>query len=148
MRRSSPRLPALASGLERWLPLRPPAARLVAVTVAVGRLGLGGTALVAPAAALRLWVGDDDVARPAARVLARALGGRDVALASGALAALAAGRPLRPWVVAGAVADAGDVTATMAAWRALPRARRWTVACLAAGAAAAGAMAAPACDGG
>ncbi len=121
-------------------------ARATATAIAAGRLGLGTVALAAPGVPLGLWVGDEDASRPVARLLARALGGRDVALASGAHAALARGRPLQPWVVAGVLADVGDVAATLVAWRALPRARRWTVVCLAAGAALAGAAVAPSCD--
>ena len=120
--------------------------RAVVLGIALGRLGLGAGALVAPGLPLGLWVADEDARRPATRLLARALGGRDVALACGALGALAAGRPVQAWVVAGAVADAGDVVATVAAWRHLPRARRWTVACLASGAALAAAAVTPSCD--
>jgi len=59
-----------------------------AVTVAAGRVALGLTALAWPAVPARPWVGAsaDDLA---ARVFGRALGGRDLALGLGALAALA-----------------------------------------------------------
>jgi hypothetical protein len=118
----------------------------VVLGIALGRLGLGAGALVAPGVPLGLWIADEDAGLPATRLLARALGGRDMALAMGTLTALALDRPVRPWVVAGVVADTGDVAATVAAWRRLPRVRRWSVTCLAAGAALAGAAVAPSCD--
>jgi len=116
-----------------------------AVAVAAGRVGLGLTALVWPAVPARPWVGAtaDDLT---AQVFGRALGGRDVALGLGALAAL-----LRPgagpgsasaWVAAGALSDALDVTASLASWPELPRVTRWLVAVSAGGAALTGAAAA------
>ena len=55
--------------------------------VAAGRVAIGLTALAWPAVPARPWVGAaaDDLA---ARVFGRALGGRDLALGLGALAAL------------------------------------------------------------
>jgi len=116
-----------------------------AVAVAVGRVALGLTALAWPAVPARPWVGaaSDDLA---AEVFGRALGGRDLALGLGALAAL-----LRPdagpgsasaWVAAGALSDALDVAASLASWPDLPRVTRWLVAVSAGGAALTGAAAA------
>ena len=76
-----------------------------------------------------------------ARVLGRALGGRDLALGLGALAALTqedAGSS-SVWVAAGALGDALDVATTLASWRELPRVTRWFVLSSAAGASLAGA---------
>lgn len=109
--------------------------------VAAGRLAIGMTALAVPRAPLRWWVDDEDVDRTGTRLLARALGGRDVALALGALAALAGDGDPRPWALAGVVADGGDVLATALAWRRLPRWRRRLVASLAGCAAVMGALA-------
>jgi hypothetical protein len=84
-------------------------------------------------------------------VLGRALGGRDLALGLGALAALQRvpqrvppGRAGRAgaWVGAGALADSLDALVTVAAWDELPPAGRWLVAMSAGGAAVAGAAAA------
>jgi hypothetical protein len=118
-----------------------------AVTVAAGRVALGLTALAWPSVPARPWVGDaaDDVA---ARVFGRALGGRDVALGLGALAALQ-GPGAEPgqaaaWVAAGALSDALDVAASLASWHDLPRVTRWLVAASAGGAALTGAAAAAA----
>jgi len=116
-----------------------------ALAVAAGRVALGLTALAWPSVPARPWVGTaaDDVA---ARVFMRALGGRDVALGLGALAALQ--RPASgpgsasAWVAAGALSDALDVAASLASWHELPRVTRWLVVTSAGGAALAGAAAA------
>jgi hypothetical protein len=74
-------------------------------------------------------------------VLGRALGGRDLALGLGALAAFnqADGEDAASaWVAAGALCDALDVATTLAAWRELPRVTRWFVLSSAAGASLAG----------
>jgi hypothetical protein len=101
-------------------------------------------ALAAPTLVTRPWLGPDR--GPAARVLGRALGGRDLVLGLGALAALqqpqAGPRPAgHPgiWIGAGALSDAMDVLATLAAWDELPPVGRWLVAMSAGGAAVAGA---------
>jgi hypothetical protein len=116
-----------------------------AVAVAAARVALGLTALAWPSVPARPWVGAaaDDLA---ARVFGRALGGRDVALGLGALAALQ--RPAAEpgsacaWVAAGALSDALDVAASAASWPELPRITRWLVAASAGGAALTGAAAA------
>jgi len=113
--------------------------------VALGRVVLGVAAVVRPTVPLGFWVADDDVRRPGAHVLARALGGRDVALGVGTLLALSSGRPVSAWALAGAGADLVDLGATLAAGDRLPARRRRQVAALA-GSAAAVAIAAVAAD--
>ena len=119
-----------------------------AIALALARTALGVAALAWPSLIARPWVGQ--VSGPAARVLGRALGGRDIALGLGALAALAEIPPGRAgssagarsgaaaWVGAGVLADSLDVLGTAAAWDELPPAGRWLVAATAGGAAAAG----------
>ena len=131
---------------ERLTPTSIPALmRRGALTVAAGRVALGLTALAWPAVPARPWVGAaaDDLT---ARVFGRALGGRDVALGLGALAALRRpdGEPgsAASWVAAGALSDALDVAASLASWDDLPRVTRWLVAASAGGAALTGAAAA------
>lgn len=124
------------------------AARPAALGLAASRGLLGLAALVRPSVPARLWVRDEDAASPGGRVLARALGGRDLALALGCLLSARAGEPIRGWVEAGALADSGDLLATVAAWRSLPPARRRAVALLASGAAVLGWAAAPLVDRG
>jgi hypothetical protein len=114
-------------------------AKAAVIAVAAGRVALGLAALAWPRVPARPWVGAaaDDLA---ARVFGRALGGRDLALGLGALGALpAAGGPAAAWVAAGALSDALDVAATVAAWPRLPRYSRWLVVASAGGAALAGA---------
>ena len=70
-----------------------------ATAVAVSRIGVGVVAFAAPALVSRSWVGGAG-GGPSGRVLGRALGGRDLALGLGALAALrlqAASRPALVW---------------------------------------------------
>lgn len=118
-------------------------ARRGATVVAAGRVAIGAVALVAPPLVARPWVGEAG-GTTEGRLLARTLGGRDLALGLGALAALngqdAAGSAVT-WVGLAAVADACDTVATAVAWRKLP-ATKWLVAATAAGAAAIGAVAA------
>jgi len=123
-------------------PLSSRQARTLALGVAGLRVALGLGALAAPDVAARPWVGDEGPAAPR-RTLARALGGRDVALGLGALLAARRGAPVRGWVEAGALADAGDVVATLASFPRLPRYGRFVVLAGAAGAVAAGVLAAP-----
>jgi hypothetical protein len=115
------------------------------VLVAAGRVALGVTALAWPSVPARPWVGASS-GDLTARVFGRALGARDLALGLGALAALQ-GPAADPgqaaaWVAAGALSDALDVAASVAAWDELPRLTKWLVAASAGGAAIAGAAAA------
>lgn len=130
-----------------------PLLRRGATAVAAARVAIGVTALAWPSVPSRPWVGtgtgstgaDDAGGDLPSRVFGRALGGRDLALGLGALAALsqegrhADRRPASAWVAAGALSDALDVAASLAAWRELPRLTRWFVVGSAAGAALAGA---------
>lgn len=121
-------------------------ARQLAEAVAWGRIGIGITALLAPTAPLRPWVGRDFAWQPRAKLLARSLGARDIALGLGVILALRHDAPVRGWVEGGGVADAGDVVATLLAFPKLPKGGRWLVLLSAAGAAAAARLAAPALD--
>jgi hypothetical protein len=121
-------------------------ARQLAQAVAWGRIGIGVTALLAPTAPLRPWVGRDFAWQPRAKLLARSLGARDLALGLGVILALRHDAPVRGWVEGGGVADAGDVLATLLAFPKLPKGGRWLVLFSAAGAAAAARLAAPTLD--
>ncbi len=121
-----------------------------ATAIAAARVAIGVVALASPALVGRPWVGAAADDTPG-RVLARALGGRDLALGLGALAALQqfplagtghAGSVAGLWVGMGAMADSVDVLATAMAWDQMPPASRWLVAVSAGGAAVAGAAAA------
>lgn len=110
-------------------------ARQLAAGIAWGRIVLGATAMVAPSIPLRPWVGRDVAWRPRAKLLARALGARDVALGVGVVLALRHDAPVRGWVEGGGLADAGDVLATLLAFGSLPKLGRFAVLGSAAGAA-------------
>ena len=109
----------------------------LAFWLAAGRTALGATALVVPDALGRFWVGGP-AGRAQVRVLARALAARDLALGLGALGALGNPAAAPGWIRAGALADAGDAVATLAAFPRLPKGRRVVVATAAIGAAVAG----------
>jgi hypothetical protein len=121
-------------------------ARQLAASVAWGRIALGVTAILTPSIPLRPWVGREVAWRPRAKLLARALGARDVALGLGVVLALRHDAPVRGWVEGGGLADTGDAVATLLAFRTLPRLGRWAVLGAATGAAAAARLAAPAVD--
>jgi hypothetical protein len=99
----------------------------VAQGIAWGRVAIGATALVAPTALSRPWVGDSSATTPV-KLLARTLGGRDLALGIGTLRALSrSDDEARPWVALAGVSDAVDALATVAAFAWLPRRTRWVV---------------------
>jgi len=116
--------------------------RTLARIGATGRIAIGAGLLVAPPLVTRSWVGDDG-RTPGGRLLARGLGGRDLVLGLGVLAALDRGdAAAKDWIRASAVADASDAVATLLAFRHLPRWGRFGVLAVAAGAAVAGFVAA------
>jgi hypothetical protein len=83
----------------------------------------------------RPWIGDVSTGT-ASRLLARTMGGRDLALGIGALRALTlSDQEARPWVALGGAADAIDALATVIAFGSLPRRSRWGILVLTVGAA-------------
>jgi hypothetical protein len=126
--------------------LDPPRARRLAIGLGALRALIGITALAVPTVPAAPWVGSDEAKRPAVRLFARTIGGRDLALGLGAVMAARYDAPLRGWVEAGALADAGDTAATLLGFGELPRRTRWLVLGLTVGAAVAGAVLAPAVD--
>lgn len=84
-------------------------ARLLVLAIALGRIGIGLIATVAPTAAARFQFG---AAPPAQTLTIRMLGARDLSLGLGAmLAARHGSAALRGWVEAGALADTVDAAA-------------------------------------
>jgi hypothetical protein len=115
--------------------------KATARAVAAGRIALGASYLLAPGLALRMWPGRPGSTpedRAMARLLARSVGGRDVALGVGALLALAHDTPARGWVEAGMLADTVDALAIAVAFRRLPRGRALAMLAASVGTAAAG----------
>jgi len=107
--------------------MSPPVPHRLAQLVALGRIGIGCTALVAPTLMTRPWIGAG-AATADARLLARTMGGRDLALGLGTLRALGADpAEARPWVALAGMADAVDATVTLLAFRRLPRLSRWGI---------------------
>ncbi len=121
-------------------------ARQLAEAIAWGRIGIGITALLAPTVPMRPWVGRDFAWQPRAKLLARSMGARDLALGIGVIMALRHDAPVRGWVEGSGMADACDVLATLLAFGKLPKGGRWLVLLSAGGAAAAARLAAPAVD--
>ncbi len=101
--------------------------------VAAGRIGFGAVLLADPQPLLEPWIGGDG-ARPAAQVLGRALGARDLVLGAGAISAT--DDALVGWLVAALAADTTDLLATLGAREGVPLRGRLLV-----GAAAFGGMA-------
>ncbi len=110
-------------------------ARSIAVQLAYGRIALGAGLVLAPRLFVAAWTGRDS-ATGSGRVLAAALGARDVAIGVGTARALAGARPPREWLLAGALADATDCVATLHARRELPATGAIGVSALAAAGAA------------
>jgi len=96
-------------------------ARATAKAIAVGRITLGTTYSLAPGLALRLWPGRGSDGDAAARFLARSTGIRDLAIGMGTLFALQKDAPVRGWLEAAMLADAGDAVAVVLGVRSLPR---------------------------
>jgi hypothetical protein len=116
------------------MPADPAPVRKAALLWALGRVGLGAAALLAPRPLLAPWLGAS-VPRTTAKVTGRALGGRDLALGAGTAWTLTHGGDARPWILAGGAADAVDAAATLLAGRRLPVTGRCLVATAAAGSA-------------
>lgn len=99
-------------------------ARTIAAALNVGRAVVGGALLAAPARAGAAWVGPE-AQLDSTQVMTRAMGARDLGLGLGTLVALRGeGGAARTWLLAGVLADAADLAATLAAGRSLPPAGR------------------------
>lgn len=109
------------------------------VAICAARIAIGVTALVIPPLMAGPWVGAG-AKRMDVRLMARAAGGRDVALGVGTLLARRDGdeRALRHWLRMGALSDATDATLTLANFKRLPRFGRMGVLASAGGAALVG----------
>jgi len=106
--------------------------------VAVGRIALGASFVLAPGLALRAWPGHGEARGPVDRLLARSVGVRDVALGLGTLMAVDHDTPVRGWLEAAMLADAGDAAAIVLGFRHLPRLRAVAMLGASVGAAVAG----------
>ena len=103
------------------------------------RVGVGVAFLAAPRVMATGCVGPEAAAEPRLDAVVRAIGVRELILGAGIVSALARGRPVRKWLVAGVVADLVDTAATVAFRNRLPREKAAAVAATALGSAATGA---------
>jgi hypothetical protein len=97
-------------------------------------MAVGAAMLAVPGLAGRSWIGEDAL-RPAVKVITRGFGGRDLALGLGVAIAIDRGAPVRGWLEASALADVGDLVATLLAGGSIPSSARKAVIALAAGSA-------------
>uniref|UniRef100_UPI0035CC2FE0 hypothetical protein n=1 Tax=uncultured Mycobacterium sp. TaxID=171292 RepID=UPI0035CC2FE0 len=95
-------------------------------------------ALAAPATAGRSLAGEGGAA-PDAQAFLRGMGGREIGIGMGILTAIRARARVRPWLIAGVLADSGDIAGIAGAWPHMPRTKRWLGLSMAGGAAIAGA---------
>ena len=106
---------------------------------AIGRLLFGVAALAAPALSGRTLAGAGGEL-PDAKAFLRGMGGREIGLGLGLLAAMRSGGAVRPWILAGVLADSGDLVGIAGAWTHLPVAKRWLGLATAGAAASTGAI--------
>jgi hypothetical protein len=107
-------------------------------TYAIGRVVFGVGALAAPAITGRTLAGPG-AAEPDAQAFLRGMGGREIGLGLGLLAMIRSGGPVRPLLMAGVLADSGDMAGIVGAWPHMPPAKRWPGLATAASAAVLGA---------
>jgi hypothetical protein len=98
--------------------------KVLAAGLSVSRIAFGTGYLLRPEQARTSWLGRV-AKKPAAQVIVRAQGARDVALGAGAMRALVRGdaRELRVWVAGEAASDLVDLLATAGARDHLPKRR-------------------------
>src|SRR4051794_18952589 len=89
----------------------------------LGRAGFGA-ALLAPPRTVGTMLSGDGGATPDAQAFLRGMGGREVGLVVGLLAAMHAGASGRAWLVAGVLSDTGDMLGIAGSWRELPAGKR------------------------
>jgi len=102
--------------------------RALTLAFAAGR-GLFGVGLVAAPGRLASGWLPDDHERPQTQIALRGIGGRDIALAGGTVAAAINGGDARPWLLSAIAADGSDIAAAFLAGDRLPaRAKYGTLA--------------------
>jgi hypothetical protein len=109
--------------------------REIAIAQARGRIAVGASFFLVPGLAGRTWVGADG-ANTSSKLLSRAFGIRDLALGLGVVIAIDRGAPVRGWLEASALSDAGDFVASLLGREAVPGISRLGVLAIGAGSAA------------
>jgi hypothetical protein len=107
---------------------------------AIARIGFGVASLATPSVMGRTLAGPGG-ALPDAQAFLRGMGGREIGLGLGMLAAIRAGAPAQKWLVAFLLADGSDLVGIAGAWRHMPPTNRWLSLGTAGAAAAAGVVA-------
>jgi hypothetical protein len=93
--------------------------QLIAKLIAAGRVVIGAALVAKPELITPHWVGPEEGGRLGTRTLAAGLGARDVVIGAGVLSSLGRGTA-RPWLIGSALADTGDLVATLRARNELP----------------------------
>lgn len=109
--------------------------RVIARTVALGRILIGAGLLAKPELFTVSWIGSD-AKRPGTQVLSRALGARDLVLGAGAISS--DDGDLQGWLLAATAADCTDLLATVLSGDGVPLRGRIIVGASALGGAALG----------
>ena len=107
-------------------------ARELALSNARGRMAIGAALVLAPRLAGPMWIGDEG-GLAGAKIMARSLGARDLALGLGLAVALDRGAPVRGWLEGAALADAVDLVGVLLAGHSIPQSKRRAVALIAGG---------------
>ena len=115
-------------------------ARELARFTAICRLAIGAGFVAYPPLTMRAWIGSD-ARRPAATLLARALGVRDLIIGTGTLAQLEDPSALAAWLRGALAADTADLLLTLYGRDAVPPRGRPLVSSIAAGGVVLGAAA-------
>jgi hypothetical protein len=98
--------------------------RVLAGLISAGRLVFGVAFIAKPRLMEQTWIGKQ-ARLPGAQLLSRAVGARDLALGLGGLQGVARNDgSAQSWMAAGAICDAVDFGATLAAGRGIPRQAR------------------------
>jgi hypothetical protein len=101
----------------------------LARALGLARIAFGLGLIAQPERLTTSWIGRDAKGGAGAQVAVRGLGARDLVLGAGAT--ISDGSDRQRWLAAGMVGDAADLTATLAAGRALPMRGRVLVGVLA-----------------
>jgi hypothetical protein len=86
------------------------------------RILLGLMLFFMPRFSTRRWTGEEPEGAPT-DLAVRGMGVRDVAIGAGIVTAIDRGAPVKGWLEASAMSDAGDALGTLFSWRGLGRPR-------------------------
>jgi hypothetical protein len=112
--------------------------RTLTAAFSVGRLAFGAALVAAPDKVAARWIGAD-ASRAPVKIVLRAVGARDIALAAGTLASLRNEDALRLWLGGALASDVCDVISTLVTpGGVLPGNARWGTVALGGGSAAGG----------